>query len=528
MNTLIKSIESDQRFRFLWELKSFYPKSRVYLVGGLIRDRLLGRESQDYDFVVENISATELEPFLTAHGQIVVDSDTKTAVYKFLPRLNYGLRTLDSGLVVDIALPRLEEYEDSGNRKPIKVETEGVKLSDDLSRRDFTINAMAVELPLGKPLATPLKSHDTPLIDLFNGQSDLKAGIIRAVGDPKLRFHEDPLRILRAVRFACQLDFQLEAKTLEAAKQTKDQISSVIASEKECHSREGGNPAVNGSPAFRLRPPSGRGDDIIRNRVSAERIQKELTLSLANPLYFFDLWDKIGLFELLIPEIDALKGIPQPGNWHAEGDAFVHTRLCLENLIKKDDIALILATLLHDIGKKTTFQSAEETGDRIRFNDHDKISAEMAAVILARLRFDNKTIDKVIWLIRSHMKLILDFPKMRLSKQKALILNPFFDDLVALTTADASSSLRPDGSVDLSFVEKAQTIQAKLLAEIEAGKPLEIINGDQIMEILNENKIGFDGPLIGRLKSEINDAYADEKISTLEEAGELVLKLVAK
>jgi poly(A) polymerase len=524
------NIEKGDQFQFLRELKAHHPEIKIYLVGGLVRDALLGRESKDYDFIVENIKPDSLERFLQKHGKIVAESNTRTGVYRFVPRS--GLRTRDSGLILDLALPRIEEYK-SSSRTPTKIITHDVSLIDDLSRRDFTINAMAVEL---WSLDSGLRAD---IVDPFNGQTDLKAGVIRAVGNPTERFSEDPLRILRAVRFACQLGFQFEPKTFEGMTQTKGEIvkqPNVILNEVkdlDPQPSEGGSASGRGFglPACRQgvpQPMADRGDDTVRVRVSVERIQNELALSLVNPVCFFDLWDKIGLFGLLIPEITALKGIEQPGNWHAEGDAFVHTRLAVEKIPKGASLTVKLATLLHDIGKAATFQSAKETGDRIRFNNHDKVSAEMASDILARLRFDNKTIDSVRWLVKNHMKLILDFPKMRLSKQKALVLNPLFNELMTLTEADARASLRPDGSVDLNFVTNAAKLQKKLQAEIEAGKPVEIINGNQIIKFLKENDIDFDGPLIGKLKTAVNEAYADEKIGTLKEARELLPKLLKK
>lgn len=485
LSKLIQQITIESRFQFLHKLRNNFANIKIYLIGGIIRDALLNRQIKDYDFVVENIDSHHLENFLKDNGKIIVDSNIKTAVYKFLPRPNGKIQVKDN--IIDIALPRREEYQLGGGHTPIKVITNGVTIHDDLSRRDFTMNALAVEL------FTPEQS--IRVIDPFNGQSDIKKHQIRAVGNSVDRFLEDPLRILRAVRFACQLGFNIEKSTLKAIISTRQEINRISSGE---------------------------------SRVSAERIQKELILSLKNPLYFFDLFDQTGLMNSIFPEIAALKGISQPGNWHAEGDAFTHTRLCLKNLPNDASIELILATLLHDIGKASTYQSAEETGDRIRFNNHDKVSAETAKKILQRLRFDNKTTDKVVWLVKSHMKLILDFPKMRLSKQKALILNPYFDDLIKLTETDSKSSLHPDKSYDLSHVKLAQKMQKKLRAEIEAGKPVEIINGNQIMDLLRRHKIDFDGLLVGKLKRQTNEAYADEQVKDLDQAKKFVLKLTSK
>ena len=249
-------------------------------------------------------------------------------------------------------------------RRPESVEFTSPE--EDVLRRDFTINGIFYD---------PIEGST---IDYVNGQDDIESGTVRAIGDPESRFREDHLRLLRAVRFAARFDYQIEENTWAA-----------ICS----HAEE------------------------IKN-ISEERIRDEISKILTDPnrVRGFDLLVESGLMKAMIPEILDLKGCEQPPQFHPEGDVFVHTRLMLTLLKDDPSLSLVLSILLHDIGKPSTY-SYDEESDRIRFNGHDKIGAEMASDILKRLKFPNKVIEEVTEMVANHMT-FKDVQKMREAKLK--------------------------------------------------------------------------------------------------------------
>ena len=209
---------------------------------------------------------------------------------------------------------------------------------EDAQRRDFTINGLFYD-----PVAEQL-------IDYVGGEADLRAGIIRAIGNPADRFAEDHLRLLRAIRFAARLNFKIEPKTWEAIRAA--------------------------APPIRT--------------VSAERIRDELNqiFTAPKPELGLDLLDQSGLLAEVLPDIAALHGVEQPPQFHPEGDVFEHVRLMLTK-IEEPNLDLALGVLFHDVGKKPT-SKVDENG-RIRFNEHESVGAEMAEQIMTGLRYDNKT-----------------------------------------------------------------------------------------------------------------------------------------
>src|SRR6202011_3333966 len=296
---------------------------QAMLVGGCVRDILLGREPADYDVATD---ATPNEVMGLFPESVAVGAQFGVIV---VPR---------DGLKVEVATFRADGGYSDG-RHPDSVVYAGTP-QEDLQRRDFTINGLVMR-------------HDTgEVLDFVGGQADLRAGIIRAIGEPDRRFREDKLRLLRAVRFAARFGFGIEPATFEAVRR---------------HARE-------------------------ITQVSAERVRDELTKLLTEGAARrgFELLEETGLLEAVLPEIAAFKGVEQPPQFHPEGDVWIHTRLMIEQLPAGTSPTLAWGVLLHDVGKPSTFKSAQETGDRIRFNGHVDVGVRMAQDITRRLRFSNE------------------------------------------------------------------------------------------------------------------------------------------
>jgi putative nucleotidyltransferase with HDIG domain len=495
----ILSIDKNLIDRFV----QIFPNGNIYLVGGSVRDLILKRQSSDIDLVVEGVSPDELLGFLKKNGQVVSIAGRAFGVYKFKSK---------SGAIYDIALPRQEKYLTGQRKKHAQVNFEVLTISDDLARRDFTINAMAILLnsKLETRNSKQIRNNndtiskqisDFPLVDPYDGLDDLKNKIIRAVGNPNERFNEDPTRILRGIRFACQFDFEIEKNTSEAMKRHSDEITKLFKDE-------------NGHKV---------------QRVSDEMIGQEIIKTFnVKPDEALDYWDKTGLLELLLPEVAAMKGIEQPKIYHSEGDVYIHTKMVLSNLPSEAFIATKIAALFHDIGKPLTFRSAKETGDRIRFSNHAIVGAKKAEAIGRKYHFNKNLINEIVWLIENH-GLFHDFPKMRKEKQKKIARNENLNDLIVLMKADRSATIHLDKlKPDFSPLNHSLKIIAKILEE-DQHKPRQIISGDEIIRIMKQNKIEYDtklhGPFVGSLKKKINTLYDRDKIRTKNEAYEIVVKM---
>ena len=259
---------------------------------------------------------------------------------------------------------------------------------DDAQRRDFTMNGLFQDPFTDK------------VIDYVGGSIDLHAGILRAIGDPHLRFSEDALRLLRAIRFATCLQFTIEENTWQA-------IMTHAA--------------------------------LLAN-ISPERIRDELAKMLVSPhrARAFQFLVDSTLINYFWPEVIALMGCEQPPEWHPEGDVFIHTKIMLEMLGDNVSLELALAVLLHDIAKPPTRTIDADTG-RIRFNGHDALGAEMATEMLKRLRFSNEIIDAVVPMVARHMQ-FMNVQQMRVAKLKRFMSTPTFTQELELHRVDCGSS----------------------------------------------------------------------------------------
>ena len=341
----------------------------AYFAGGCVRDMVRSLTPKDFDI------ATNATPDLVqkifphtyavgAHfGVVVVVED----------EMNFEVATFRSdGAYLD-------------HRHPAEVRFSSPE--EDAKRRDFTINGMFFD---------PEKNE---VIDFVGGRDDIEAKLIRAIGKPGDRFEEDRLRMLRAVRFATVLDYQIDDQTWKALRDSADAI----------------------------------------NEISAERIRDELVKIFLSPnrVRGWDLLDESGLMRVVLPELDTMKGCLQPEQFHPEGDVFQHTRLMLGLLPEKVSAPLVFAVLLHDVAKPVT-STVDPTG-RIRFNEHDRIGATMTESIMERLRFSRAETDAAMEMVRQHM-VFKDVPKMRVAKLKRFMARPTFQEELELHRVDCASS----------------------------------------------------------------------------------------
>jgi poly(A) polymerase len=332
---------------------------------------------------------------------------------------------------------------------------------EDVQRRDFTINGL-------------LMRHDTgEVLDFVGGQTDLEAKVIRAIGEPVRRFAEDKLRMMRAVRFAARFGFEIEAATFRAIRQHVAEI----------------------------------------HQVSSERLREELTKLLTEGAArrAFELLDETWLLQQVLPEIGAMKGVEQPPQYHPEGDVWIHTLLMLEGLPKDVSPTLAWGVLLHDVGKPPTFQSAAETGDRIRFNNHVEVGVRMAEGICRRLRFSNEDTEQILALVDNHMKFAA-VEEMRTSTLKKFVRLPHFDEHLALHRLDCLSSHRHLESYE--FVTRFLAVTPP-----EQVRPERLLTGDDL------RAMGFrPGPLFSQILQALEDGQLEGQIRTREEAAEYVLR----
>jgi len=330
---------------------------------------------------------------------------------------------------------------------------------EDVQRRDFTINGL-------------LMRHDTAeVLDFVSGQADLKSGVIRAIGSPDRRFAEDKLRLLRAVRFSARFAFLIEPVTFAAIGRHAQEIV----------------------------------------QISPERLRDELTKLLTEGAARrgFELLDKTGLLSVVLPEIAVMKGVQQPPQFHPEGDVWIHTRLMLEQLPPGTSPTLAWGVLLHDVGKPPTFKSAEETGDRIRFDGHVDVGVSMAEALCRRLRFSNEDTQQILALVANHMR-FKDVEQMKASTLKRFVRLPRFNEHLELHRLDCLSSHRHLESY--GFVRR-------LLEEtpLEEIRPPRLITGNDLREM------GYKpGPIFGQILNAVEDAQLEGQLRSRRDAEEFV------
>ncbi len=418
----------------------------AFWVGGCVRDFLLGREPDDFDI------ATDAKP-----AQVEKLFKRTVAVGR-----KFGVMiVVEGGHQFQVATFRAEaDYQDG--RRPEKIIFASAEA--DASRRDFTVNGLFYD-PLTK------KIHDW-----VGGEKDLRAKIIRTIGKPEERFGEDHLRLLRAVRFAAQLDFEIEPKTFAAVKKL--------------------------APKIKL--------------ISAERIRDELLKLFSSPhaAHGLDLLRESGLLPFVLPELVATISCEQSPDFHPEGSVFNHIRLMLEKLPPDANELLPWTVLLHDIAKPVTAEKDLKTG-AIHFYGHEKIGAEIARAILNRLRFPKKQIDEIVACVLHHMQ-FKDVKQMRKSTLRRLLLRETFPLELELHRLDCLGS---SGDLELyNFLVE----QAEELKKQPAIRPPLLTGKDLI-------GLGIQpGPALGKLLHEIREQQLQDELKTPRQAKAWVKKQISK
>ena len=426
---------------------------QAYLAGGCVRDLLLGREPADYDAATDATpqQVMQIFPQTFAVGEqfgvvLVPESDAVTGV-----SARQGER---SNAVVEVATFRSDlGYSDGRHPDEVRFSKDP---REDVERRDFTINGMMLD---------PATNE---ILDFAGGRADLKAGIVRAIGNPERRFAEDKLRMLRAVRFAARFEYQIDPATLSAIQELAPQI----------------------------------------RQVSCERVREELTkmLTEGRARRAFELLDTTGLLPGVLQEIAAMKGVEQSPEYHPEGGVFVHTLLLLEKLPAGGSKTLAWGALLHDVGKPPTFRVAP---DRIRFDGHVEVGVKMAAEICRRLRFSNDETDRILALVDNHMR-FADLQRMKQSTLKKFLRLPAFDEHLELHRIDCLSS---HGQLD-SYEYSREQLRS---LPPEAIRPTPLITGRDLIEA------GYEpGPRFKEVLAAVEDAQLEGRLASREAAMEYV------
>ena len=415
---------------------------QAVFAGGCVRDRLMGRAPTDYD---------------------VATNATPEEVCRLFPKARlvgaqFGVVVVAmEGRPFEVATFRSEgEYLDGRHPSQVAFTT----AEGDVRRRDFTVNGLLFDPVAGK------------VLDYVGGQADIRARLVRAIGDPRARFAEDHLRLIRAVRFAAFLDFEIEPQTRQAITELAPRIKSV----------------------------------------SAERTSDELEklLTRRGAARGVRLLHEVGLLREILPEVEAMAGIEQPPTWHPEGDVFTHSVLAL-SFLENPSFELAMGVLLHDVGKPVTI----ERGERIRYPYHESVGAEMADAIGHRLRLSTESREHIVWLVKRHM-MFVEADKMRLSTLKRLFANPRFDDLLAVHRADLLASTKDFTQYNFCVDKRRGLSQEKI-------SPAPLITGDDLIAM------GLaPGPIFKHVLSQVREEQLEERLTTREAALDRARQIIAR
>ena len=411
-----------------------YP---AYLVGGCVRDLILGREPADYDVTTRATPEEVMSVFPETYavgaqfGVVLVPSPDKT-------------------WTVEVATFRSDEGYSDGRRPDSVRYSQDAR--EDVERRDFTINGLLLD---------PLNDE---VLDYVEGRKDIAARIVRTIGDPERRFGEDKLRLLRAVRFAARLGYEIEPTTFSAIPKLAPQIRQVS-----------------------------------RERV-ADELSKMLTEGRARKA--FELLDATSLLPEVLPEISAMKGVAQPPQYHPEGDVWQHTLLLLENLPQPCSRTQAWGALLHDVGKPPTFRVAP---DRIRFDGHVEVGVKMAEEICRRLRFSKVDTEQILALIQQHMR-FGDLQRMKESTLKKFLRLPKIEEHIEQHRLDCVAS-----HGDLSLYDFAREKLAAITPE--AMRPAPLVTGADLIAH------GYEpGPQFKKILAALEDEQLEGRLESKEQA----------
>jgi len=429
---------------------------QAYFAGGCVRDLLLGVKPKDYDVAT---SATPDE---------VIGQFAKT----FAVGAHFGVvlvcEVVDGvEIATEVATFRNDgAYSDGRRPDEVRFSTDP---REDVLRRDFTINGMLLDPEKYEATGDAVAAT----LDFVRGREDLTAGVVRAIGDPNLRFGEDKLRMLRAVRFAARLRFAIDPVTAAAICQRASEIE----------------------------------------LVSAERVRDELTriLTEGGAARGFALLHETSLLQQVLPEVERLRGVAQQPEFHPEGDVWVHTMLLLEKLPAGCSATLAWGALLHDIGKPATYQPPNPTvtGDRIRFNGHVEVGVAISAEICRRFRFSNDETRLTLALVENHMR-FGDAPRMKSSTLKRFFRLEEFDQHLALHRMDCMAAR--------GNLEHWEFVRERYAATpAEAVRPRLLVTGRELIAAGYRPGAGFK-----QMLRAAEDAQLEGQIETVEEAIKLI------
>jgi len=424
---------------------------QAYLVGGCVRDLLLNREPKDYDVATDATPEQVMRIFPETYavgvqfGVVLVPVPDAAEVSAKVPSKSQA---------VEVATFRSDiGYSDGRHPDEVRFSRDP---REDVARRDFTINGMLLDPVTGE------------VLDFVGGRDDLKAGIIRTIGDPEHRFAEDKLRMLRAIRFAARFEYSVDPATFAAIRKLAAQIEVV----------------------------------------SRERVRDELTrmLTEGHARRAFLLLDESALLPQVLPEISAMHGVQQPPQFHPEGDVFVHTLLLLENLPRPCPMTLAWGALLHDVGKPATFRVAP---DRIRFDNHVEVGVKIAEEICRRLRFSNHETEQILSLVDNHMR-FGDTMRMKESTLKKFLRLPRFDEHMALHRADCLASHRNLATYEFIRQKREEIPPEKM-------RPAPLVTGEDLI-----SQGHTPGPKFREILNAVEDAQLEGRLPSRDAALEFV------
>ncbi len=432
---------------------------QAYFAGGCVRDTLLGVTPADYDVATDATPPEVMRIFPDTYavgaqfGVVLVPlkKPSRTEEAESPPE---DLASYHPNYVEVATFRNDGSYSDG--RHPDRVSYSNDP-QEDVQRRDFTINGLLMD---------PLDGNR--VLDFVGGRDDLKAGIIRAIGEPERRFAEDKLRMLRAVRFAARFGYSIEPGTFAAIQRLAPGIQ----------------------------------------QVSRERVRDELTkmLTEGHARRAFELLDSTGLLKEVLPEVDRMKGVAQPPEFHPEGDVRIHTLLLLEKLPPHGSRALAWGALLHDVGKPPTFRIAP---DRIRFDGHVEVGTRMAEQICHRLHFSNEDTRQISDLVANHMR-FADVERMKESTLKRFLRLPHFDEHLELHRIDCLSSHRNLALYDFVRERLQQTPDEEI-------RPRPLLTGEDLIGLGHHP-----GPTFREILSAVEDAQLEGTLRTKDDALDFV------
>jgi putative nucleotidyltransferase with HDIG domain len=462
---LMESAQSDQAIEMIRNATAGTEyEGRLYMAGGFVRDELLGRDSKDVDFVVDGGPESGLEAATFIARKLgVYKEGSNPVVFPQYYTAKLTVQTSAGPMDIEFVAPRKEKYQ-PGSRKP---EVASGSLEDDVLRRDFTVNSLLKNLHTGK------------VLDLSGrGIKDLRAGVLNTTGDADWIFGEDPLRILRAIRFAIKYDFKLPMNVIKSIK-------------KNAHTL---------------------------HDISTERINDEVSkiLVLKKPSKAFELFRITGILKEIMPELQDLVDLKQ--NAYHSKDAWGHSLDVLD--ASSPDLIKRLGALFHDIGKAAT---RTEKNGKIQFIGHAPVGADIARVVLRRLKYPNDVIDRVVNIVKYHMDLKsagADASQLKDSTLRKFIfrVSHNLEDLLDVMHADNVSH-----SEAASMPEQIALIRKK----IDQMDVNDILNTKSVLDGNEIRELGATGPLIGQIKDRILEKVLENPSFTRDNAVQLAKNMIS-